>query len=190
MTAKKSPIVRTLSILQMMFRRRRRSKSRSARPSFLKGIVFKSGSADHSSESADFLEQAYNTLARNPEIEVQINGCTDNVGKRELNMSQSRADAVKAFLVKNGIDASRIGTKGYGPDNPVGDNSTVKDGVRTGALNFCAQNNTFRTCPSALGDWLPLICCPCRNPQADGAALKNTPATSGRTHDPDRRRDG
>jgi outer membrane protein OmpA-like peptidoglycan-associated protein len=95
----------------------------------LEGIVFATGKSDITPESEANLEKAYNTLAQNPEIEVEIQGHTDNVGKKELNvkLSLARAESVKAWLVSKGISADRISAKGFGPDKPVSSNAT-KDG--------------------------------------------------------------
>ena len=94
----------------------------------LEGVVFKSGSAQITPASNLILMSARKTLEENPEITVQIQGYTDNVGnaKSNLKLSQKRADAVKAWLVKNGIAASRITAEGYGDANPRGDNETAE----------------------------------------------------------------
>jgi len=104
----------------------------------LEGIVFKTGSADISPESEDILTKAFNTLEQNSEIEVEIQGHTDNVGKHAMNMklSQRRADAVKAYLVKKGIAESRISTKGYGPDKPIAPNTTAEGKQKNRRIEF------------------------------------------------------
>ncbi len=63
----------------------------------------------------------------NETIGLEISGYTDNVGKpaSNLKLSQVRANAVLAYLKKKGIDASRLSAKGYGQDNPIGDNKTA-----------------------------------------------------------------
>lgn len=104
----------------------------------LEGIVFKTGSAVIEPASEEILEQAFNTLDQNRDITVEIRGYTDNVGSRAFNMrlSQRRADAVKEWLVKKGIAASRITAKGYGPDNPIGDNKTAEGRARNRRIEF------------------------------------------------------
>ncbi len=104
----------------------------------LEGIVFKTGSAEITPQSEDILVKAYNTLNDNPEIEVQINGYTDNVGKRSANMklSQERADAVKQFLVGKGIAASRMVTQGFGPDKPIASNKTADGKQKNRRIEF------------------------------------------------------
>lgn len=61
-----------------------------------------------------------------PDLNVTIEGHTDNVGKDAYNkkLSQQRADAVKAYLVKKGIDANRLTAIGYGEERPIADNAT------------------------------------------------------------------
>ena len=104
----------------------------------LEGIVFATGKSDISSESEANLEKAYNTLEQNPDISVEIRGYTDNVGKKAANMklSQSRAEAVKAWLVKKGIAADRITAKGFGPDNPIADNKTKEGRAQNRRIEF------------------------------------------------------
>jgi OOP family OmpA-OmpF porin len=56
----------------------------------------------------------------------EIAGHTDNVGKEEDNnrLSQQRAEAVKNYLAKKGVDTARLTAKGYGSSKPVADNET------------------------------------------------------------------
>jgi outer membrane protein OmpA-like peptidoglycan-associated protein len=59
-------------------------------------------------------------------LRVEVQGHTDNRGTPALNksLSQRRAEAVRAALIKRGIDARRLDAKGYGQDVPLGDNKT------------------------------------------------------------------
>ncbi|MBI5476625.1 MAG: OmpA family protein [Ignavibacteriales bacterium] len=104
----------------------------------LEGIVFKTGSAEISPESDAILTIAFNTLEQNPEIEVEIQGHTDNSGKRISNMklSQRRAEAVKANLVSRGIAPTRISTKGFGPDKPIAPNTTPEGKQKNRRIEF------------------------------------------------------
>jgi OOP family OmpA-OmpF porin len=58
--------------------------------------------------------------------DVEVGGHTDNLGNpaTSLPLSQQRADAVKAALVKLGVPAGRITSRGYGETRPVAPNTT------------------------------------------------------------------
>jgi OOP family OmpA-OmpF porin len=58
---------------------------------------------------------------------IIVVGFTDNVGGLDYNkkLSLRRAEAVKAHLVKNGIETSRVYTEGKAYAEPVGDNKTA-----------------------------------------------------------------
>jgi len=66
------------------------------------------------------------SLKNNPTIKIDIQGHTDWIGTEEYNnnLSQRRADAVKAYLVKNGIDEIRITTSAWGESKPIDTNET------------------------------------------------------------------
>ncbi|MCB9086966.1 MAG: OmpA family protein [Calditrichae bacterium] len=104
----------------------------------LEGVVFASGKADITAESAQRLEKAYNTMVAYPNMVVEIRGYTDNTGNRNANMSLSnrRAIAVKQHLMSKGIDGARIQAKGYGPDNPIADNSTPEGRQKNRRIEF------------------------------------------------------
>ncbi len=78
------------------------------------------------------------TLKENPEIELEVRGYTDNQGREAFNrtLSQNRADAVKAWLVERGIDGARLTGKGFGPDNPVADNTTAEGRAENRRIEF------------------------------------------------------
>ena len=89
-------------------------------------IFFAVNSAELLKKSFAPLNSVAAVLKTNPLLTISVNGYTDNTGSETANMAISarRAMAVKTYLVKNGIDAGRITTNGYGPANPVGDNNT------------------------------------------------------------------
>jgi outer membrane protein OmpA-like peptidoglycan-associated protein len=107
-------------------------------PIILDGIVFATASAEITPVSEEILMQAFNTLDRHPEIEVNIQGHTDNVGKHDYNMklSKRRADAVKTWLVNKGIEPSRITTSGFGPDKPIVANDTPENKQKNRRIEF------------------------------------------------------
>lgn len=77
-------------------------------------------------DSFELLRQVAQVIKDAPAIRVRIEGHTDNLGKLKTNLrvSQARADAVKAFLVKQGVEAKQLSALGYGPTRPIASNST------------------------------------------------------------------
>jgi hypothetical protein len=61
-----------------------------------------------------------------PNLKLQIEGYTDNIGSEEYNqkLSEQRADAVRDFLVAQSVPEGNISAAGYGKNNPIADNST------------------------------------------------------------------
>jgi OOP family OmpA-OmpF porin len=75
----------------------------------------------------DDVDALAGVMQQYPDLNVTIEGHTDNVGKDAYNkkLSQRRAEAVKAYLVKKGIDANRLTAVGYGEEKPIADNATT-----------------------------------------------------------------
>lgn len=90
-------------------------------------IYFENNSAEliHD-ETYVFLNKLMQWLKSNPNIKIEISGHTDNVGKLNDNiiLSKARADAVRSYLIREGIDAQRITAKGYGDKQPIAPNTT------------------------------------------------------------------
>jgi outer membrane protein OmpA-like peptidoglycan-associated protein len=93
----------------------------------LRGVNFEVNKAVLLPISRDILTEVARSLVANPGVTVEVAGHTDNTGPRALNerLSLERADAVKAFLVENGVAAERMTTRGYAWDQPVASNSTA-----------------------------------------------------------------
>ncbi|HEY0747863.1 MAG TPA: OmpA family protein [Steroidobacteraceae bacterium] len=88
-------------------------------------VLFDTGRAELKSGAGRKLDQLAQFLMEHPDRRVQIDGFTDSVGTDSYNeeLSQRRADAVKAALISRGVQPSRIGTEGYGKAYPVASNS-------------------------------------------------------------------
>ena len=91
-----------------------------------KGIFFESGKDIIKAESYPSLDDLIIILKGYKEAKVAIEGHTDSQGvdAKNLALSQKRADAVKSYLLRNGIDASRLTATGYGETIPKADNKT------------------------------------------------------------------
>jgi outer membrane protein OmpA-like peptidoglycan-associated protein len=90
-------------------------------------IKFKTGSATIMGASAD-IDRAAAILKDNPNVKVEIAGYTDSRGssRKNLKLSQLRADATMAALVAAGVPAGQLTAKGYGAASPVASNKTAK----------------------------------------------------------------
>lgn len=104
----------------------------------LKGIKFKTAKAIIDPSSYAILDSVVEALKAHPEMKVEIQGYTDNTGKAASNMklSQARAMAVQAYLVKKGIAPKRLSAKGYGPANPVAPNTTEQGRAENRRIEF------------------------------------------------------
>jgi len=91
-------------------------------------IRFDYNSARLRPESRKVLEPVANVLRSDPGLKVIIEGHTDSKGTERYNLrlSQRRAEAVKKALVKLGIKAARLKTRGYGESRPLASNKTTE----------------------------------------------------------------
>lgn len=89
-------------------------------------VLFNFDRADIRAAHQPMLSNIVEVLEKNPDMTVQLDGHCDGIGTAEYNMGLSarRAEAVKNFLVEEGIDASRITTKAYGFSKPIATNDT------------------------------------------------------------------
>lgn len=92
----------------------------------LKGVNFKTASAELLEESYYVLEKVFNSLEAYPHVQVEIAGHTDNQGGDQYNMALSydRAKSVMSYLVMRGISADRLVARGYGETQPIASNDT------------------------------------------------------------------
>jgi outer membrane protein OmpA-like peptidoglycan-associated protein len=76
--------------------------------------------------SINDLNRIVKMLSDNKSINIEIHGHTDNIGSDSANMilSSERAKAVKNYIIKKGILASRLKTIPFGEKVPVADNNT------------------------------------------------------------------
>lgn len=76
-----------------------------------------------------YLDSLYEVLSKNATYVMEVNGHTDNAGTAEYNkmLSEKRALAVKSYLIKKGIDATRISATGYGSSQPLNGNRNEKE---------------------------------------------------------------
>ena len=91
------------------------------------GIYFDTGSDRIRPESTPTLKEIGQMLTEHSDLNLTIEGHTDNVGGSAANqtLSEKRAAAVKAYLVdKHGIDAARLKSAGFGDKKPAAPNST------------------------------------------------------------------
>lgn len=80
-------------------------------------------------ESVQILDEAIDTLKRNPSIHVEVDGHTDAIGSDAYNqkLSERRAKGVYDYLLAHGIEASRLdGPKGFGKSQPIDTNDTAE----------------------------------------------------------------
>jgi OmpA-OmpF porin, OOP family len=103
-------------------------------------IVFVTGKATLDVEKCrKTLDTIASIVKKYPRFLVQVEGYTDNVGnkKSNLTLSQKRAEAVVAWLIKTGgVEKKQLKAKGFGDANPIADNKTEEGRAKNRRVDF------------------------------------------------------
>jgi len=103
-------------------------------------------------KSFKLLDNVAAVISSHPDLPaIVVEGHTDDRGDEAHNMdlSQRRAEAVKAYLVTKGIDAAKLEAKGFGPTKPIASNATNKGRSTNRRVEFkIAGVESLRTGPS------------------------------------------
>ena len=101
-------------------------------------IQFESGKAAIRSASYPVLDDVVMVLRDYPDIQIRVEGHTDNVGNDALNLelSKARADSVFEYIIARGIDARRVLTEGFGETRPIDTNTTTAGKARNRRVEF------------------------------------------------------
>jgi len=97
----------------------------------LEGVNFGYNSHELTEEAQRILDRVADILSQNTDLHLQVAGHTDAQGDPAYNqwLSLQRAQAVRDYLVAQGVDSAHIGAAGYGGEQPIADNTT-KEGLR------------------------------------------------------------
>jgi outer membrane protein OmpA-like peptidoglycan-associated protein len=93
---------------------------------YARDILFDTGKATFKNETDKVLQAMVTIFKEYPKAEFSIDGHTDSTGSAALNqrLSERRANAVRDYLIANGISADRLTATGYGEEKPIADNRT------------------------------------------------------------------
>ena len=105
------------------------------------GIQFDVNKATIKSESAGTINYVVKMMQDHPELKFSVEGHTDSDGDNASNqtLSQKRAEAVKNALVKQGIGAERLTSKGWGETKPMAGNDTPEGKAQNRRVEFVKQ---------------------------------------------------
>jgi len=103
----------------------------------IKNLEFDLGKATIRAKSYTTLNKVAALLVEK-NFSLKLAGHTDNTGSMALNLrlSKERAEAIKAYLVSQGANASRIEATGYGPNQPIASNKTAEGRQKNRRVEF------------------------------------------------------
>lgn len=98
--------------------------------SVLRNIYFDFGKASFTTEAYPELNKIVSMMQQNTGLSIEISGHTDSYGSNAMNLqlSKRRAEAVKDYLVKQGIDVRKVTASGYGESKPLVSNDDETEG--------------------------------------------------------------
>jgi outer membrane protein OmpA-like peptidoglycan-associated protein len=101
-------------------------------------ILFDTGKATLKQESMAEIQKVADYMKKNPKARFEVQGHTDNQGSDKVNdpLSQQRAEAIVAALVKMGYDEFNLKAVGKGSHEPVADNKTAEGRAKNRRVEF------------------------------------------------------
>ncbi|MFH1528477.1 MAG: OmpA family protein [Bacteroidota bacterium] len=101
-------------------------------------IEFKTGNAIIQPQSFDNLNDLSEILINYPDTKISLRGHADSTGNENFNivLSKNRAESVKAYLIKKGIDSNRLVVESFGSAKPIAPNGTVDGRKKNRRVEF------------------------------------------------------
>lgn len=101
-------------------------------------LYFYFGQVELKPESSKALDKVVEFVKKNPTVELEIAGHTDDEGDEDYNLmlSQGRAQAVVDYMVSVGIDATKLIARGYGETKPIDTTNTKEGKARNRRVEF------------------------------------------------------
>jgi outer membrane protein OmpA-like peptidoglycan-associated protein len=115
-----------------------------------------------------------------PGLQLQVEGYTDNIGSDQYNqkLSEQRADAVRDYLVSQGVSQAGISAAGYGKSDPVSDNSTSAGRAENRRVQLVVSGNSIgvqESAPSPGGQSMNVPPQSQQRPQPYASGVSNVP---------------
>ena len=101
-------------------------------------VFFDTNKSDIKADADPLLREAVNILKENSEMRVEIQGHTDSTGPEAYNqvLSEKRANAIREYLLNQGIASGRLEVKGYGELDPIASNETEEGRQKNRRVRF------------------------------------------------------
>jgi outer membrane protein OmpA-like peptidoglycan-associated protein len=127
------------------------------------------------SDAREKLAKVSGILLSYPNLKLQVEGYTDNIGSEEYNqkLSEERADSVRDYLVTEGVAQPNISAAGYGKSDPVADNSTSSGRAENRRVQLVVSGNAIgvqETAPAPGGQSMNQAPPPPSQPYATGVS--------------------
>ncbi len=108
-------------------------------------VLFDTGRYTLKPDTKISLAKVAGILQAYPGLKLQVEGYTDSVGSDEFNqkLSENRADAVRVFLITQGVQQNNITATGYGKTKPVADNSTANGRAQNRRVNLVVSGDAI-----------------------------------------------
>ncbi len=92
-------------------------------------INYDNNKSDIKTEALPTMEEIFKLLSENPDLEISIEGHTDNVGNEQYNkqLSELRANGILDYLTNKGIKGERLKSLGFGDSKPIAVNNTEEN---------------------------------------------------------------
>jgi outer membrane protein OmpA-like peptidoglycan-associated protein len=123
----------------------------------LSDVLFDTGKYTLKQDAREKLAKVSGILLAYPDLKVQVEGYTDNVGSDQYNqtLSQQRSDAVRDYLVSQGVSGANITSTGYGKSDPIADNSTAAGRAQNRRVNLVVSGSAIGVQQSAPTETAP-----------------------------------
>lgn len=107
-----------------------------------KNVFYATGSFKLLAKSNAALNEVARLMKTDPSLMLDIDGHTDAQGTDVSNqtLSENRANSVKEYLIKQGVDANRLKATGFGESKPIADNTTVAGRAKNRRTEMTVRN--------------------------------------------------